>query len=217
MEFNGVDWTWVAGRGNAYLPAPEVNIDSIVTHELGHAAGLAHEPGLIAATMFYAYFGGDWQASIAGDDRRGLCELYGNQRDECEIDEDCAIFGADRFCTDIDGVRLCDEPRDDLGAECSVEYMNCAEYCVLDRPQEGAGYCSVGCTTACPDGWECGPVDDTYVPIVADISLCFPAEGDDDDDDDDDDDGQACEGCSGGTGATALPLFALLGLGRRRR
>jgi len=216
MIFNAVDWTWVAGPGNAYLPRPEVNIDSVVVHEMGHAAGLAHETELVASTMFFAYLGGDWQASISGDDRRGLCETYGTGADECTTNEDCARFGETRFCADIDGIRVCDEPRDPVGADCSVEYINCGDFCVLDRPDEGAGYCSIRCEPGdCPDGFVCGLTDDVYVPQEANVALCVPFDSpDDDDDDDDDDDGSACSGCEGG--AAVLPI-ALAGWGPRRR
>ncbi len=214
MIFNGVDWAWVSGRGNAYLPRPEVNIDSVVAHEMGHAAGLAHETDLVAATMFYAYLGGDWQGSTAGDDRRGLCELYGTGEDECAGDEDCTRLGPDHFCTDIDGIRVCDEPRDDVGDDCSVEYINCADFCILDRPQDGAGYCSVRCEAGdCPDGFACGLSEDARVPLEDDLAVCIPFDTADDEDDDEDDDGDGCAGCGGS--AALLPV-ALIGWGPLR-
>ncbi len=217
MTFNGVDWRWVSGPGNAYLAVPEVNIDSVVAHEMGHSTGLAHEVDLAASTMFYAYLGGDWQATLAGDDRRGLCELYGNGEDECAEDEDCADLGSDLFCAEIDGIRVCDEPRDGVGADCSVEDLNCGGYCVLDRLAEGAGYCSVACEAGdCPDGFVCGLTDDTRIPLGDGVALCVPFDPPgDDDDDDDDDDGSECSGCEGG--AAVLPIIALAGWGPRRR
>ena len=217
MLFNGVSWDWVPGVGNAYLPSPEVNIDAVVVHEMGHAAGLAHEIDLVAATMFYGYFGGDWQASLAGDDRRGLCELYGTGEDECADDADCEALGDGAFCVDIDGISVCDEPRDGVGADCSVEGINCAEFCVLDRPEDGAGYCSVRCEAGdCPDGFVCGLVEDVYVPVEANVPLCFPFEtAGDDDDSGEGDDGDSCSGCDSGSEA-ALPLLFLLGWRPRR-
>ncbi|MCB9778644.1 MAG: matrixin family metalloprotease [Alphaproteobacteria bacterium] len=158
--FNGVDWAWTTGIGDVYLANPKLNASSVVVHELGHVTGMDHELGLVASTMFFAYIGGDWQGSLSGDDRRGLCENYGDGSDECGSDDDCeALYpGVGLVCRELDGLSVCDEVRDEIGGDCSRTDFNCPEYCVFTNNQATAGYCSEACDTDddCPDGYECG-------------------------------------------------------------
>lgn len=155
IVFNGVDWTWTAGPGDAYGAPPTLNLASVLVHELGHVTGMDHEPAKIASTMFPAYLGGDWMATLAGDDRRGLCANYPSGAHECDGDEDCAALGEGRVCAEIDGVRVCDEVRDGLGAPCSRTSIACAEVCVFTNATYTDGYCSQACGD-CPDGYVCG-------------------------------------------------------------
>lgn len=162
VYFNGEDWTWTVGIGDAYAAVPTVSAASIVTHELGHVTGIDHENEIFAATMFFAYLGGDGLATLAGDDRRALCENYPAGIDECLTDDDCvAVDASARACVVIDGVGVCDEVRDAPGASCSRTAFNCARYCVYTDRRATAGYCSVDCErdADCPDGWGCGTSD----------------------------------------------------------
>ncbi len=159
IVFNGVDWTWDAETGDVYLLSPTLHAGSVVLHELGHVAGLDHELSLVTSTMFFAYIGGSWQGSLAGDDRRGLCEKYGDGADECATDADCkGIDDQPRTCVDIDGVKVCDEVRDSVGDFCSRTVFNCEQYCIFTDNQALEGYCSIGCEGDgdCPPDYECG-------------------------------------------------------------
>ncbi len=177
--FNGVDWAWTDGPGDVYILPPTLNAGSIVTHELGHVTGMDHEYELVSATMFYAYLGGDWQATISGDDRRGLCENYPSGTDECSIDSDCQnIDSSPRHCQEIDSVRVCEEDRDPMGSFCSRTSYNCEEACVFTNSTATDGFCSVECSDNldCPDGWSCQEVD-LVVPV--DITkACYEDEPD---------------------------------------
>lgn len=75
--------------GLTYLPG-------VLTHELGHALGLAHSPRR-AATMYWHYQGPEG-ATLDEDDARGLRFLYGDAPpgqpcDTCLVTDDCADGG----------------------------------------------------------------------------------------------------------------------------
>jgi len=225
IVFNAVDWAWTAGPGDAYAVPATLNADSVILHELGHATGMDHEYGLVASTMFFAYIGGDWQGSLAGDDRRGLCENYPAGTDECSTDDDCTgIDDQERTCAETDGVRVCDEVRDEDGAFCSRTVFNCPEYCVFTNSRATEGYCASGC--ASDDDCGAGTICDTAPAFLYDDPdteerLCVAGErpGDtaapDDTAEPGGKDGEKGGGCQHGAGG--LWWLAALTLGRRRR
>ncbi len=181
LVFNGVDWTWNADTGDIYLTSPTLHAGSVVLHELGHVTGMDHEMVQVSATMFFAYIGGDWQGSLAGDDRRGLCENYGTGSDECAVDEDCAgIDDQARVCRELDGIKVCDEVFVEVGGECSRTAFPCADACVFTNNQATDGYCSVRCETEadCPQGYTCGTPDlFLYDDPTVDETLCLEVAG----------------------------------------
>lgn len=230
IVFNGASWTWSPGPGDAYASPPTLHAGSVIVHELGHVAGLGHVTDDPAATMFFAYVGGDWQGTTSGDDRRGLCENYPSGQDECGGDRDCDdVDGTPRFCAEIDGVSVCDEVRDPVGAACSRTHINCDGYCVFTNLLATEGYCTVACPDGtCPAGYGCGEEDDKLPQDESPVCLEGEDPGDDDsgpgDDDaaadDDSAAGEPPEGCacggSGAAGALALPWLAWAGTGSRR-
>lgn len=160
--YNGADFDWTTEPGDGALGL--MNAGSIITHELGHVTGMDHEYFLVTSTMFYGYLGGDWMATTAGDDRRGLCENYPSGLDECEVDKDCVdIDASPRRCVELDGVSVCDELRDPQGAECDRTWFNCEEYCLFTNRAATEGYCTVDCPDEeCPEGYHCGDAGFIY-------------------------------------------------------
>jgi hypothetical protein len=73
VHVNAVTWTF-SEDGAKGRP----DFRSIVTHELGHAIGLAHSTDA-AATMWASYGGGLAWRSPEADDRAGVCTLYPGQ------------------------------------------------------------------------------------------------------------------------------------------
>jgi len=237
--FNGVDFYWTREAGDVYLPTPELNAGSILAHELGHSHGMDHEYALPTSTMFYAYLGGDWMATLSGDDMRGICENYPNGEDACQDDEDCSdIDASERWCAEIDGIRVCDELRDPIGGECSRTYINCEEVCVFTTSTATEGYCTITCPDGeCPCGWDCGeanlllPTDagavcipsetdtgcDTSTPGDTSDSQLAPQDSSEPTEDDEQSSEEGC-GCAGGPTAPAtLGALLLTALGLRRR
>lgn len=229
IVFNGVQWEWLDGDGSPYEHS--LDATSVVLHELGHVTGLDHELHWVTSTMFFAYQGGAWMGSLAGDDRRGLCENYPTGGDECSDDGDCAgIDDQDRICVDIDGIKVCDEVRDDVGDICSPSTFNCPEYCVFDLVLDQEGYCSVGCESHgdCPEGYLCDRANNfMYDQVTVDELLCVQGQRPEDTGADDTGAGGADSGGAdepGGCGCASagpsiprllLPLLALSAIVRR--
>lgn len=68
----GAAWTW--GEGEA-LPAGALDLESVLLHELGHAAGLAHSRDG-GAVMRAGIKPGVVRRALAADDIEGVCAIY---------------------------------------------------------------------------------------------------------------------------------------------
>jgi hypothetical protein len=178
---NGADFVWVDGPGDLYTSPATVSAGSILTHELGHVAGMDHNMTDVAATMFFAYISGDWQATLSGDDHRGLCQTYPAGVEACSTDADCAVLdanGMSHFCTEIDGISVCDERRDPVGSFCARTVFNCAEACIFTVPQATDGYCSTRCESddECEGRYTCGAPETAFLydaPTEEGKQLCL--------------------------------------------
>jgi len=229
--FNGVDFDWDAETGAAVGANPVLHLGSVLAHELGHSTGMDHEYELVTSTMYLAYFGGSWMETLSGDDMRGLCENYPSGTDACSVDGDCAgLDASERFCDELDGVKVCDEVRDPVGTDCFIDDINCAEVCMFD----GAWYTQGECVLTCPDG-SCEPgytcEDAPYTLPLEPGAVCVPDPPDTGldagdtamdspapPDDTDEGEPEGCGGCAAGSPATPLLISLLpLALFIRRR
>lgn len=132
------------------------DVQSVLTHELGHVLGLGHSQDNLA-TMAPAYRADGGQRHLAVDDKLGLCSLYGvpHAPDECTSGRDCP---SDYRCALVDGLWMCQEPRGQLGDACALDRIVCTDTCVLPRRGETYGYCTVACgegEQSCPQGYQC--------------------------------------------------------------
>src|SRR3954452_12568977 len=64
-------WNWTTSP-----TSPQVDLQSVTTHEFGHALGLAHSP-LSTAIMYYAYTSGTIKRDLTSDDIQAVIALYG--------------------------------------------------------------------------------------------------------------------------------------------
>ena len=224
--FNAVDFDWVDEPGSVTVSPIRLHAGSVVVHELGHSTGMDHEFFYVTSSMFYGYVGGDWMATLSGDDQRGLCENYPSGADACATDEDCeGLDASERHCVERDGVFLCDEVRDEPGSACSLSAFNCEEVCAFGTMFYEAGICALTCPEGtCAEGYTCQeqpytlPLDPGPVCMpVADTGLDSPP-ADSHVPDDSGGEGDRC-GCGTNPGRSAwLPLLLLpFALRSRRR
>ncbi len=230
--FNAVDWDWDADTGTTNAVPPQLHAGSVVTHELGHSTGLDHEYFYVTSSMYFAYIGGDWMATLSGDDRRGLCENYPSGTDDCSEDSDCEdLDDSERECQEMDEIMVCDEVRDEVGTACYLDDFNCEEVCLFDNMFYTEGQCTLSCPEgSCDEGFDCQEA--SYTLPLEPGTVCVPVEADtgldtgdtappDDTGPTEDDTGEGepddC-GCASRVGAPwALLPLALLALGTARR
>jgi hypothetical protein len=63
-------WTWTTGGGTI------VDLQSVITHEFGHAAGLNHSADS-SAVMYFSYTAGTVKQALTADDLAGIQAIYG--------------------------------------------------------------------------------------------------------------------------------------------
>lgn len=140
-----------------------VDVDSVVTHEVGHVLGLSHSEDRLA-TMYAGYRPDGRQADLAVDDKQGLCSLYGVDEpgDECRVGRDCPPT---QRCGRVGESAMCREFRGEVGDVCRRDRLVCEEACVFGHDPRDEGYCTETCSPGegeCPQDFACteGLVDD---------------------------------------------------------
>lgn len=133
------------------------DVESVVTHELGHVLGLSHPGDEHATATMSATFKPDGsQRTLGVDDKLGLCNLYElpGTPDECAEASDCR---AEETCALFEGIALCEEPRRGPGAECGLDNFVCRDECLLPIDRTQQGYCTTDCSAdePCPKGFIC--------------------------------------------------------------
>jgi hypothetical protein len=80
------------------------DVQSIITHEVGHFLGLAHSKNR-KATMFATYAPGSLDRSLSNDDEAGICATYPPERKVAACSAPLPAHGFSRFCggSDTDG------------------------------------------------------------------------------------------------------------------
>ena len=129
--------------------AGTVDVRSVLTHEIGHALGLAHSPDP-AATMYPTLAGRAWR-SLEADDRAGVCALYpGKGSGGC----DEAPCPAGFYCV----AAACERPREPAAvcSPCARVPDACAgagaDARCIDLPGEVGRVCGRACDPQRPCG-----------------------------------------------------------------
>jgi hypothetical protein len=184
------DSIWALNGG--WMAPGVVDVQAVVTHELGHAMGLAHSRER-EATMYFAG-GAVALRSLELDDQRALCTLHpsedvpaGESCDSCVLSDDCAsgsclVFpSGGAFCAleciehaDCAGGFSCLDVPGEPGSRCLPSNGECAEagasiaigeYCY------GAATCDSGRCLVTPQGAYCTEECSTEQPAGCDADL----------------------------------------------
>lgn len=159
IVFNAVNFTWEVGGGGISRPSV-LDPRSVITHETGHLLGLTHTRDDAVATMAAAYLPDLSQATLARDDKIGICELFWSGDDDCDTDDDCRQGErCEPYTSQARGetVNICGEIRGTCGDPCSGDDLNCEDMCLFTRTDFSEGYCSSLCETDddCCGGFFC--------------------------------------------------------------
>lgn len=154
IALNGQDWAWSTTDADGRTV---MDVQSSVTHEVGHLLGLWHST-VSGATLNPAMDGNPDARSLEEDDVDGVCSLYDLVRgdgvlgDSCVESTDCVAGyfcladGAEQYCSrSCDDASPCDE-----GYEC-LEVGDGTQVCAVALEEQGCG-----CHTGGPAGGAAG-------------------------------------------------------------
>ncbi|MBA2663269.1 MAG: matrixin family metalloprotease [Bradymonadaceae bacterium] len=142
-----------------------IDLQSALTHELGHVLGLEHTLDDNTATMVASYLRDGGQSRLAADDKFGLCHLYPSTPsiDECQRDAQCGDGGR---CVSDETFRVCQKPQGRVGDHCALDLLHCPGTCLMSSSATGTGYCTTPCSeqSQCPSYFGC--------EVAGEKSLC---------------------------------------------
>lgn len=166
VAFNGEYFSW-AMAPEAAISFSTLDVQSVLTHELGHFSGLGHTQSSVD-TMYFSWRPWPGQRTLSADDKLGLCELYPLLADECADAGDCP---ADESCESYTHGTLCTSPADLIGDPCSYERIECEHFCLFTAADLSDGYCSRFCEQPddCPAGYLCQDASLGEMPV----QVCF--------------------------------------------
>lgn len=164
IAVNGQTFRWALGPPNSAASANRLDLQAVLTHEIGHFSGLGHTQSSVD-TMYYSWKPWAGQRTLSLDDKRGLSSIYPTAGDECGTclpEETCE--------TDALG-GLCSQPADPIGAPCNYDRVECEAFCLFTAANLSTGYCSRYCDVDrdCPLTHHC----DEAMAGTSTVKVCF--------------------------------------------
>ncbi|HVV82525.1 MAG TPA: matrixin family metalloprotease [Kofleriaceae bacterium] len=168
VAMNGENYTWAIGPPGALQTSGTLDLQAVLTHELGHFSGLGHT--MVAHdTMYYSWTPWQGQRTPSADDKRGLCSIYPVAADECTAAGTGCPAGTS--CVSTDEGRLCDTPIEPIGSACNYDHVECGNFCLFTSADLSSGYCSRYCSSDadCPATHHC----DVAMAGGEQVKVCF--------------------------------------------
>jgi len=153
IALNGQNFRWAIEPSNA-LMATTLDLQAVLTHEVGHFAGLGHTMRAYD-TMYYTWKPWQGQRTLSIDDKLGLCSIYPTTGNECPCP-------AGETCTQFSEGTLCAGTPDPIGTPCNYDRVECDGFCLFTSLDLSTGYCSKFCTDDhdCPLTHHCAPASE---------------------------------------------------------
>jgi MYXO-CTERM domain-containing protein len=141
VAMNGQHFRWALGPPGSAITAGTLDLQAVLTHELGHFSGLGHSPSS-HDTMYAAWTPWMGQRRLSLDDKLGVCALYATAGAECTATTGC-LRG--ETCATTAAGPLCDAPADPVGQACNYDRIECEDFCLFTSADLSSGYCSRYC------------------------------------------------------------------------
>lgn len=164
IAVNGENFHWAIGPPNAWVTSHTLDLQAVLTHEIGHFSGLGHT--LRAHdTMYYSWSPWQGQRTLSIDDKLGLTSIYPKAGDEC------GSCPGTETCQAIPQGHLCAGTPDPVGATCNYDYVECDAFCLFTTTTLSMGYCSKFCErdADCPLTHHCADATAGTMPV----KVCF--------------------------------------------
>ena len=164
IAVNGQNFHWAIGPPNASVTANTLDLQAVLTHEIGHFSGLGHTLRAFD-TMYYSWKPWQGQRTLSIDDKLGLTSIYpiaGDECGSCPATESCLAFPQGHLCAGTP---------DPIGTPCSYDRVECDAFCLFTTTTLAAGYCSKFCVrdADCPLTHHCGDAASGSMPV----KVCF--------------------------------------------
>jgi len=179
IAINGESFRWAIGPPSAGVASGVLDLQAVLTHEIGHFSGLGHTMRAFD-TMYYAWKPWQGQRTLSIDDKLGLCSIYSTTGSECPTPAPCPT---DETCTPYPSGMLCAGTPDPIGTACNYDRVECDGFCLFTAADLSSGYCSQFCETNadCPLTHHCAEASagSTTVKVCFDGAQPPPCTSDD--------------------------------------
>jgi hypothetical protein len=152
IAINGQGFTWAIGPPGDGITSKTLDLQAVLTHEIGHFSGLDHSMRSYD-TMYFSWKPWPGQRTLSIDDKLGLCSVYPVAGDECPT----TACPTGETCTQHPLGQLCEGTPDPIGTPCNYDRVECEAFCLFTAVNLSTGYCSRFCNGDfdCPPTHHC--------------------------------------------------------------
>lgn len=162
IAVNGETFTWAIGPPSSAINSKTLDLQAVLTHEIGHFSGLDHTQRSID-TMYFSWNPWQGQRTLSLDDKLGLSSIYPMRGDECPSTR-CANG---ETCRLVAYGHLCGADPDPIGTPCNYDRVECDAFCLFSAADLSSGNCSRFCVSNadCPPTHHCDAASAGTMPV----------------------------------------------------